>query len=306
MKLMRLFVVIAISFSAAAYAAHLQRPARLARQDAAKKTEPDKGKAEDRINIKFLEWMHNSTTERGEAKGITIVDDKTLVQADHGKWDNRPKVQLAETVGNIKMIDPQADATGDKALIYYAKSKKLLILTGGVQITIKPRDEEQTQPAAAPGPAPVSVQAGKATVQQPGTEEKPADDDSPRKHPTVVTCDKVEYQYGKDKKHAILSGHFKAVQTLKGNVRTLTADHGEWFGLEDRLVLYPPVHFEDTKGMIGDPKGEVTIHTKKGDEWIKTGPGEVSFPSSEVEEGDKEKGNPNEKTPDKTKKPQKL
>jgi lipopolysaccharide export system protein LptA len=296
----RAVMLSAILLSTSAFAAvRHQKPTRIVRQDASgnksKALPPGKDKSDD-IQVAWATFEHNDATGLGEMTKMDLTDQETKVFADHAKWNDKKK--QAESAGNVRMSDPQADATGEKATIFYAKSKKLLVLVGSVQINVKPRDEDQ--PVTTPktqGPAPVVLKDGKATVGQEKLASSDDDQDSPRKHPTVVTCDKVEYQYAKDKKHGVLTGHLKAVQQLKDNTRTITADHGEWFGLEDRLVLFSPVHYEDTKGTSMDPKGEVTIHTKKGDEWIKTGPGTATFHSDEADEDIGKKEKPADKKP---------
>ncbi len=68
------------------------------------------------------------------------------------------------------------------------------------------------------------------------------------------------------------------VQKLSDKTRTLTAQHAEWFGREEKIVLYPPVHFEDTKGSSGDATGEVEVFTKEGDErYITKQSGTIQF-----------------------------
>lgn len=294
----RALVLLAVSLAAASAAAlgH-QKAARLARQEAAgAQAKPAGQKNSDDIQVDFATFHHNDATGLGEMTMMHLTDQETKVFADKASWNDKKK--QAESSGNVKMTDPQADATGEKAFIYYAKSKKLLVLTGNVQINVKPRDEDKPgAPANPQGAAPVVLKDGKATLEQDKSASSDDEQDSPKKHPTLVTCDKVEYQYAKDKKHGLLTGHLKAVQQLKDNTRTVTADHGEWFGLEDRLVLFTPVHYEDTKGNSMEPKGEVTIHTKKGDEWIKTGPGTAVFHSDESEEDTSKKDKPAEKKP---------
>jgi hypothetical protein len=113
-------------------------------------------------------------------------------------------------------------------------------------------------------PAPVKVNGNKATV-EPAPDDN---DESARNYPAIITCDKAEYYYAKDKKHGILTGNFKVVQKLPKKTRTLTAEHGEWFGKDEKIILYPPVHLEDTEGTDFDPVGEVTLHTKEGEEKV--------------------------------------
>lgn len=257
-------------------------------QGPAKESKPAAQKDPPRIlHIEAEEVTHNDTTGLGRASKVTVTVDDTVMRADVFTWND--KARTGEATGNLSLNDPQADATGDKILLYYAKSRRLMILSGNVQIILKPKEETSANSGAgsgnaAPtiGPAPVKVENGKASVQTEPEEESRTGE--VRKYPITVTCDKVEYQYAKDKKQAKLTGNFKAVQKLKDNTRTLTAEWAEWFGLEDRVVLHPPVHVEDTKGMKADTKEAVTLFTKEGAESIRLQKSVITMPVEEEEE----------------------
>lgn len=243
----------------------------------AKKTgpskKPDKEKPEI-VSVSGENIIQNEGTGEGSARNIEIVDDQTVIHADEGRWNTKQRV--ARLTGNLTLKDPQADGSADTALVFYARSKRLLVLTGRVQLTIKPRKEQKEA-----APAAVSIQNGKAQVAPPPEEE---DKESPRKYPAVVTCDRAEYHYDRDVKYALLTGHFKVTQTLPEKTRTLTADHAEWWGKEERVLLHGPVHIEDTKGMNGDTAGDVTLYTTEGDERIIMPRGTIRMPVEDTEE----------------------
>jgi hypothetical protein len=226
------------------------------------------------IDITWATLLHNDATGKGQAKQIKVVDGDTNITGDLGSWDQKGKT--AEAPGHLLMTDPKADATGQKVVIYYKKSRRLLVLTGSVEITVKPKKENP----APGGPKPAALQE-KST----GGEAEEDREDSPRKYPAVITCDKLEYEYAKDKKHAMLTGRFKVVQKLPDKTRTLTAEHAEWFGLEERIDLHPPVHWEDTKGEKGDTKYLVKVYTTEGDERLEsTGTGSITVPVEEEDQ----------------------
>ena len=221
--------------------------------------------------------IQNESTGEGSARNIEIIDDQTVIHADQGRWNTKQRV--AHMTGNLSLKDPQADGTADAAQVYYARSKRLVILTGHVQLTIKPR-KEQEQPSSV---APVSSQNGGGGA-QPGTDEE--DRESPRKYPAVVTCDRAEYHYDRNVKYALLTGHFKVTQALPDKTRSLTADHAEWWGKEERVLLHGPVHIEDTKGMNGDTSGDVTLYTTEGDERLMMQKGTIRMPVEDTEESE--------------------
>jgi lipopolysaccharide export system protein LptA len=269
-----------ILLTLAAYAARPQA------KDAAKTpSRPQSEKANQRVlTIEHQGWEYNETDETSDFKKAVITDEDTVFRADTVRVKNKKGIQTADATGDLLVTDPQVDVTGEKAVIYYAKSKRLAVLTGNIHITVKPKKETGPPPASAsPAPAPVAVQNGKATVGTP-QEEDANSASSARKHPAEITCDKLEYEYAKDKKHATLTGHFKVVQKLSDRTRTLTADHAEWFGTEERILLYAPVHWEDTKGMKGDTPKDVTIYTREGSEKLEMKQGTMTMPVEEEEE----------------------
>src|SRR5437879_4869814 len=84
----------------------------------AQKTGPDKDTEE--IVIETKSGRHFDRTDEGDGTGFVAVDKDTTVTADKAKWNNKTKI--AEATGNLKMTDPQADATGEKGVVYFAKS----------------------------------------------------------------------------------------------------------------------------------------------------------------------------------------
>jgi lipopolysaccharide export system protein LptA len=290
----------------------------LGRQQASQKPETPAQKSapatSDTWTIQFLNGIsQDNKTGKGQAKAVTATSDEgTVIVTDVWQWDEKAKT--AKATGNLKMTDPQADATSDQANVFYKRDKRLLVLTGNVVIFVKPKQDSQAaSPAGATptGPAPVVLQDGKLTARTgPQPTANKEDEESPnsaRKHPATITCDKVEYEYGRNKKHAVLTGNFKVVQKLSDSVRTLTADHGEWFGNDERIELYPPVHFEDTKGRKGDTESKVTIHTREGEETFSV-PGKGVVVIKNLPEEDEEETTPPAPKPspvdkDRTKKP---
>jgi lipopolysaccharide export system protein LptA len=264
--------------------------AKIAGKPAALKSEPTKVESKKPVpwNIQFASMDRNETTGESDfADVVAVSDEGTTMHAD--KWHLSEKVKTAVATGNLKMTDPQADATGKQADIDYSKGKRILVLTGNVEILVKPKKAKDA-PAPAPAPAAVKVEDGKATVQDPNADDESAPS-SARKHPATITCDRLEYEYAKTKKHARLTGSFKVVQKLSDRTRTLTADHAEWFGLEDRILLHPPVHVEDTKNLQRfDSNEPVTVFTTEGDERMSMGKGSgVYTVQGEDEEEEKPK-----------------
>jgi lipopolysaccharide export system protein LptA len=188
------------------------------------------------------------------------------------------------------MSDDQSEGSADTVDIQYARDKRLMVLTGNVKLTLKPRKagaagSSGKSPEEAAGSAEAkATQAPPAsgTSQQGGAASERSDDEARlRDYPIEVACDRVEYEYARDKRHAILTGGFRAVQKLKDYTRTLTADRAEWFGREERVVLKGPVKLEDTKGRKGETPEDVTVFMREGKEGVKLRKGTYTMPVEE-------------------------
>lgn len=303
----RMLVGMAASALAASaiYTAWSQESGKPAAQAAGPAKTAQEAKKPKKLDIKYATFDHDSASDVTDFTDaiMTDVEEGTVFHADKMKVDQKKSIQTAEAVGNLTVTDKQADVTGEKVVIYFAKSKRLAVVTGSVVILVKPKSE-QKDPTAPTGPMPVALQNGKAQTEEPKNPDDEASAADSRKHPATITCDKLDYEYGKDRKHAVLTGHFKVVQKLTDHTRTLYAEHADWYGLEDRLLLHGPVRWEDTKdNQKGETPGDVTVFTKEGEERIKMGPGkfttEVHDEDEEPAAGAKPGAKPPAATPDK-------
>ncbi len=261
-----------------------------ARQDGAAKAPvapaaPAAAKQPRMWTIEYEEAVHSDKTGEGSAKVVKVTTDEgTVLHSLVFTWNDKTKI--AKASGDLTMTDPQADATATEAEIQYAKDKKLVIMTGAVHVTLKPKEKEAPAAGGSPAPAPAAPGAAKAT--EPAKKGEPGKDGETaaeaRRHPVDVTCERLEYSYARTVKHAVLTGSFKAVQKLSDKTRTLYAEKAEWFGVEEKVILRGPVHWEDTKGQKGDTNNDVTIYTKEGDERLQTKGGKITMPVDDEEE----------------------
>ncbi len=279
----------------------------------------NKDSKQRKLHIDYDELIADESNSYRDFKKATItdVDEGTVFKSDvlhvvdkpgAGKTAG-PDSQTATATGNLNVDDKQAHIVGDKAVIYFAKSKRIVVVTDNVVIDVKPKkdkDPSKAQSSATPQNKTTEGNPAKSTAvnngQKPASTADTNSDDGPgsaKKFPSKITCDKVEYEYAKTVKHAVLTGHFKAVQTLKDKTRTLTAEHAEWFGLEERVRLFPPVHVEDSKGMKADSEYEMDVFTKEGEEKLnmKKGMGEFLI------DDDDEPADPKKPTKSDTKSP---
>lgn len=221
--------------------------------------------------IAFDELTHSDATGEGHARGVVATSDEgAVIRSDLFQWNDRQR--RARATGHLRMTDPQVDATAESAEIDYARGRRLIVLTGDVRMALKPKPADSAPGAAAEAPT---------TPPESDADESIRD---ARRQPIEVTCERVEYQYARGVRHAVLSGSFQAVQKLPDTTRTLTAAKAEWFGNEDRVLLRGPVHFEDTHGRKGDTAEDVVIGTREGAEALQLKRGTYTLPIEEDEE----------------------
>lgn len=228
-------------------------------------------------HLTFEDLFHNDATGEGEATMVVATSDQdTRVQADRFRWND--KTRKAWASGNLSMKDERTEGTADQVEIDYAAKRRLMVLTGNVKLVLKPRRQQsETGPSGGNGEA-----ESKETTPAEDEENNPLA--GVRDYPIEVTCDRAEYEYARDKRHAVLTGNFRAVQKLRDFTRTLTAEKAEWFGREERLVLRGPVKLEDTKGRKGETPEDVEIFTAEGKEGIKLRKGTYVMPVEERSE----------------------
>jgi lipopolysaccharide export system protein LptA len=251
------------------------------------------------LSIRAAAMEHVEATNTDDLKNAVITDleEGTIFRADKVKIDNVASAKTADATGNLQVTDKQADLTGETLKVYFAKAKRLAVVTGSVTILVKPKSE-QKDPTTHVAPMPVTVQGGTAKVEAPAEDEENGAGGA-RKVPATITCDKLEYEYAKEKKHALLTGNFKIVQKFPDHIRTIFADHAEYFGPEDRVVLYPPVRWEDTKNnQKGSTPDKVEVYTKEGDERLKATNFEITQDQPEEDDEQPAGGKPGQKPPD--------
>ncbi len=168
---------------------------------------------------------------------VKFVQGDTVVTAD--RVDYRESTKTAQVSGNLKITDPQCDATGDACTVNFQEKKA--VLTGHVRMTARPKQKpKQEQPAA----------------------DKPKTLRSEWKDEVVITCDKIEYFY--KEKRGESAGNLKIVQ----KDRVLTADSATYLGKEEILKLAGNIQAKDEKKKHSFSAPKVTVSLKENEEWI--------------------------------------
>jgi lipopolysaccharide assembly outer membrane protein LptD (OstA) len=157
-------------------------------------------------------------------KDIKLYCDKAVYNREQ---------DTAHAEGNPKVQDPNTTITGD--YIDADFGKEIAVISENVTVVTQRKKE-------------------KAETEEAGEEEAAADEDEEPKRlkdywekKTVITCDKIEYQYNEDVKIATATSRVKAVQEDK----TAYADKAVYEELKDIITL----------------TGDVRVTTDKGDEF---------------------------------------
>lgn len=223
------------------------------------------GKKEKWATLDMNNWKHDEDTGVDTGDDFIYKQDDMTVTGQKAKYND--KLKLLEAEGNLVLDDPKHHVTGGKARVDNTKTK-LATFTENVIIVIKPKE-----------PKPGETQDNKAKERNQGL---------------TITCDYVDDYFKKE--YTILKGHviFKQRITKKDGTtleRTLTAEHAEYWGKEDRLLLFSPVAAEDSDGQTMKFEKDVTVGTKEGAETLKTD-GRVIIHSKvkEEEEDEEDKG----------------
>lgn len=220
-----------------------------------------------------------ATLDLNQSTGVGVVENATAtsdegasVTCDHFTWND--KTNMARGEGHLSVSDTEVDATADKAEIDYHKSRKVMVLTGSVVVTLKPKDRADAVPVA-------DGNAG-AAPDKPKAEGESLDDS--KRYAVTVTCPRLEYHYSKKRKYAVLTGPIVATQKVSDHTRTLKSPKAEWFGLEERALLAGPVEVEDTKGRKGSSPEGVTLYTTEGAERLVLHKGTWEMPVDDDED----------------------
>lgn len=197
------------------------------------------------------------------ARDIKYTEDDTVVTGDKGRYNKTTRQLFAQ--GHLVMDDPKHHVTGGKADV--DNKKKIAIITENVVMVLKPAPDKANEKADA------SV-------------------NSERKQGIVITCDRVEDYY--KRKFTILRGHLVFKQKIKkkdGSMveRTLTAEHAEYNGATDKMLLFTPVKAHDSDGQTSVFEKDVLLGTKEGEETLETkGRTEATFNIDDSDDGDGE------------------
>jgi hypothetical protein len=213
---------------------------------------------EKTASVDFDDWTEDQHT--GITKGYQCVykEDDATIKGDHAIWNENKRTLDAD--GHLVFDDSTHHAIADRA--HVNDITQTADFEGNITLLLK-----SSAPATTTG-----TDAGKSE-----------DRDSLKSHGATVTCDKLRDQYAENKKLVTMYGHLVFKQSYKGPdgepvERILTAEHGEYNGKTETMILYPPIAGHNNKGeTFNQDKDIMTIGTKEGQETVTGRHGHIVF-----------------------------
>jgi len=206
------------------------------------------------------------------------TDDEIILIAPKVSHDRKTDVVTA--TGRVQYFSVKANLVADKVVVY--RKERRAVLTGGVQMLVKPKKEQQGKPKVEQMPAfqplnPEQVKPsplpGKLTPEQKKQLEQIRDNKTLQDFPMAVVSDKIEYWYGRGARRAVITGEPQARQVLsEGRWRHMWSFVAYYDGEKEILKLVSTKGKKDTrmKNSIGDDMMAdwMDLSTKEDDETL--------------------------------------
>jgi lipopolysaccharide export system protein LptA len=187
-----------------------------------------------KVNFKGLSSVVNG---KQSGTGLYATDGQIKIYADKGERDM--KTDVITGTGNIRYYSAKSNLTADKVVI--DRVAKKAVLTDDVVMLIKPEDKQVLDEIEIPPFRPmVPEQVAKTRPPAPvsADDQEVSSTKTIRKYPISVRADKVEYWYGKNNEHAIITGRPQAQQELPGGRwRMVWAFKATYDGEKEELLL---------------------------------------------------------------------
>ena len=190
----------------------------------------------------------------------TASDGEVVVKA--GKVLHDEDTDVLTATGKVRYFSAKTNMTCDKAIVY--RQEKRVVLTGNVQMILKPTQNQKLEVAEIPlfqAQSPEDVGRDRPPA-PPGTTaaEKKLDDEvrvgrTARKYPITILAAKIEYWYAKGSRHAVITGDPQARQEMTaGRWRYAWTHEALYDGEKETLRMVSTEGKKDTrlKNSLGD------------------------------------------------------
>jgi len=226
----------------------------------------------------------NSNGTLSQRKGIqtftntTATDGEIIVKAD--KIERDTKTDIVTATGHVQYFSPESNMSCEKVVVY--RSEKRAILSDTVNMLVKPKAKQtkaeivEIPPFRPMVPKDIAEHRPDAPPPQKTSQDKKLDQDlqdpkTIRDYPMAIKADKIEYWYGKGKRHAIITGDPQARQELPGGRwRHVWAFQAFYDGEKELLRMVSKAGGTDVKYQSSNDDDtmakEVTVSTEEGND----------------------------------------
>ncbi len=211
-------------------------------------------------------------------ENAAATDGDIIIEADLVSLERESDILTA--TGKVRYFSTKANVSCEKAVVY--RKEKRAVLTGAVDMLVKPRDKqtkavvEEIPPFRPVVPKDLSEGRPEAPPAQKSAQDSQLDDDlqnakTMRQYPTAITAARIEYWYGKGNRHAVITGSPQARQDLPGSRwRHLWAHEAMYDGEKEVLTLLSRAGKADARAQtsIGDDiiAEKVIVSTKEDED----------------------------------------
>ncbi len=218
-------------------------------QEAAKTqpgAKPEKKTEEVRYEAKLMKAVWGDEDKVVLTGNVKFTHGDTVLTCDHVEYDRRANIAVCP--GKVTITNPDCDITGDKGTAYF--KKRIGVVEGSVTMLVKPKPEKETASSGEGSSESIRAKLSK---------------------PTIVTCQKLEYNYRN--KIASATGGV----SLKQEKRSARPDKLIYDEKNELLTLLGDVKGVDEDGQTFSAPEKVVISIKKGAEWMEAQQGSGTF-----------------------------
>lgn len=188
------------------------------------------------------------------------TDGEVIVIAPKAEWDRKTDVLTA--TGRVQYFSAKANFVGNRCVVF--RRERRAVLSGDVQMLVKPKSEQDGKPKVEPipafqplNPSQVAPTVGKKPLTPKEKEriEKLRDPKSVREYPLAISSATIEYWYGRGVRRAVIQGNPQARQEFPdGKWRHIWTNVAYYNGETDMLKLVSTKGRKDTRFMdsVGD------------------------------------------------------
>lgn len=207
---------------------------------------------------------------------VTATDGEVIVKA--ARIEHKRKEDVIVATGKVFYYSDKINMSCDKAVVY--RKEKRAVLSGNVQMVMKPKDKQKLEVAAFEPYRPV-VPDEIAKTRPPAPDpkapnKKEIEEDirsgkSLRKYPFTILAENIEYWYGKGNRRAVITGNPQALQDLRdGHWRYIWTNKAFYDGENEKMKMVSSPGKQDTilKNSLGDELTAdwIEFSTKEDDE----------------------------------------